>query len=249
MNEQSVIQHDERSAAVATTGTNPLAFIERAVELKADPAHIRELMELRREWEADEARKAFFGAMAQFQADCPDIPKDGEVYDKHGGLLYRFAKLETVIKTIKAIEQANGFRHRWDQEDLETGGVRVTCEVSHVAGHSERSSVTIPPAKGMNTNAAQDRGIIIKYGKRYSLLSAYGLEPDEDTDANTPPALINDEQVKHLERLVQETNSDRDKFLAVFDINDMFEMTDDRYDQAVKMLEAKRRKQARESQQ
>lgn len=176
------------STELATTQpATPMAMIQLAVESNADPERLEKLMDLQERWEAGNARKAFFQAMADFQSQCPAIPKDGEVKDRSGKLMYKFAKLETVLATVREVEQACGFRHRWDQVDLDNGGVKVTCHVTHIEGHAEETSVTIPPAKGINTNAAQDRGIIIKYGKRYSLLNAYGLEPDEgDTDGRIP---------------------------------------------------------------
>lgn len=207
-----------RDEAQPPATQNPMALMQMAIESGATD-QLEKLMDLQERWQANEARKAFFEAMARFQNDCPEIPKDGVVRDKHGKLMYRFAKLETVLKTIKDVERANGFRHRWDQEELEAGGVRIICEVSHVAGHAERSCVTIPPTKGMNTNAAQDRGIIIKYGKRYSLLNAYGLEPDEqDNDGRLPgdnePKTITEEQAAILKDMLQESGADESRMLA-----------------------------------
>ncbi|MEM9262869.1 MAG: ERF family protein, partial [Pseudomonadota bacterium] len=211
MNTDLVSQQAEAvTRELAATASTPMALIEMAVSGGADPDKLEKLMALQERWEANNARKDFFTAMAGFQSDCPEIPKNGEVYNKQGKLVYRFAKLEDIIKTIREAEHRHGFRHRWDQGDLENGGVRVACEITHVAGHTEASTVTIPPTKGMNTNAAQDRGIIIKYGKRYSLLNAYGLEPDDDTDARLPEPeqFINDNQANAIDELLSQCNPD-----------------------------------------
>lgn len=223
---------------------NPMVLIEMAVASGADPDKLEKLMELQERWEANNARKAFFEAMAGFQKDCPEIPKNGKVFSGNN-LLYSFAKLEDIIKTIRESEHKHGFRHRWDQEDLEGGGVRVVCEITHVGGHSEASTVTIPPTQGMNTNEAQNRGIIIKYGKRYSLLNAYGLEPDDDTDAKLPKPeqFITDNQANSIGELLDQLKPDsRTRFwknLVQLQPGEFDKIPASRYDEIIRELKGR----------
>lgn len=235
---------DATERSLATTASTPMDMIASVLDSDPTPETLGKLMDLQERWEANIARKEFFTAMAGFQSDCPIIPKNGEVYDRNGKFLYAFAKLEDIIKTIRDIEHRHGFRHRWDQEDLDDGAVRVVCEITHVGGHSEVSTVTIPKTKGMNTNAAQDRGIIIKYGKRYSLLNAYGLEPDEDTDANTPDPeqFITDNQANAIDELLSQCKpDDRTRFWSWLRLspNDYSKIPASRYGEVVSKLKSK----------
>lgn len=242
--ESEVIDAEPQNTAMAKHGaepdlpapSDPFQLMARvAMDPNADVTKLERLMDMQERWEANNARKAFFDAMARFQSAVPAIPKRGEVYDKSGKLMYRFAKLEDLLNIIANAEHDCGFRHRWDQEDLEGGGVRITCEISHIAGHCERSSVTIPPTKGMNTNAAQDRGVIIKYGKRYSLLNAYGLEPDDDTDATLGDrgTTITDDQAAELNAMLDQLpEDDRRRFYEWAGVESVSDLPAAKYDAA-----------------
>ena len=51
----------------------PYHLIMRALEVNPDPAILREMLAVRREYEADEARKAFVKAKTAFKKDCPAV--------------------------------------------------------------------------------------------------------------------------------------------------------------------------------
>ena len=70
------------------------------------------------------------------------------------------------------------------------------------AGTLRKPAVHVPPTKGMNTNEAQDQGLILTYGMRYSLIGALGIvTADEDTDAIVPEDVttITDTQAADLQ--------------------------------------------------
>ena len=176
---------ESAAGEAAAAANSPTELLRLAVETGADVERLGKLMELQERYEANAARKAFYSAMAQFQAECPPIPKPRQVTDRGGKRMYSYAPLETILDTIRATEARHGFRHSWDHEERESG-VRIVCTISHRDGHAESSRVDIPATKGMNTNAAQDRGIEITYGQRRSLLNGYGLAVGgEDTDGQT----------------------------------------------------------------
>ena len=52
-----------------------ITVIQQALASGATPETLRELLNVRREWEADEARKAFHLAVAAFQSRAPIIEK------------------------------------------------------------------------------------------------------------------------------------------------------------------------------
>lgn len=158
------------------------------------------------------------------------------------GKLYNYAPLETILDAIRATEAANGFRHAWDTEDLDNGGVRVVCRISHIEGHSEQGTVTIPPTKGQNTNQAQDKGVIISYGQRRSLLNAYGLATGgEDTDARSEREQAASEgidafQVDSLRALLKAKGRDESKMLDWAKVANLADMTLPQYNEAMRML-------------
>ena len=193
----------------------PDALMRLAVETGADVERLDKLMQLQERWQAGQARQAFLAALADFQRDCPALPKTKEVKKRDGGLLYKFAPLPEICATISATEHTCGFTHRFDQEDHENGAVTVKCIIAHRAGHAETTSVTIPPTKGQNTNEAQNKGIMISYGRRYALCGAYGMVTgDPDTDGNVPPEMISADQAVEFAELAEQTGTDLGPILA-----------------------------------
>lgn len=141
------------------------------------------LMAMRDKELARQAESEFTRAMSEFQSRCPVIEKRKKVERKGGGKLYSYAPLEDIVSQVKEPEHECGFSHSFNTAPSASGGVEVTCIIKHVGGHSERTTVYMPHTEGMNTNAAQDAGISITYGKRLSFVSALGIMTgNEDTD-------------------------------------------------------------------
>ena len=235
-----------------STERSPLAA------LLADPAKLAEvsLEVLERLWsmqqqaDATLSKRAYFAALSEFQHECPEIRHDHTVKDKHGKLLYTYASLPCIVKTIRDAEHQCGLSHRFDTEFDEGGGIQVVCVVTHTSGHSEPTTVRIPPTKGMNTNSAQNRGIEITYGKRYAIEGAYGIVTGEgDTDArhvaSPDEPVIGEHQAADMEIMLSDAGADITAFLAWasevagHDIKSVDDMPERMRTQAVKMIERK----------
>ena len=172
---------------------------------------------MQQEADATVSKRAYFAALSEFQFQCPEIPHDHEVKSK-GTLLYTYASLPCIVKTIRDIEHQCGLSHRFDTE-FDDGGIKVVCIVTHTSGHSEPTTVRIPPTKGINTNSAQNRGIEIKYGMRYALEGAYGIVTGaNDTDArpvaNPDEPTIGEHQAADMEIMLSDAGADVAAFLA-----------------------------------
>jgi len=142
------------------------------------------LFALYQQQQADDARRQFFEALTRFQSIVPPIVKDRDVgYEaKTGGSVgYRYASLTHIVTTIKEPLAACGLSFRFEQRDIE-GGIEVTCIATHVAGHSERTSMSGPADTSGKKNAIQSRGSSNSYLKRYTLGGVFGLVIDEDDD-------------------------------------------------------------------
>lgn len=236
------------TAPVANEGDSMLAAVLSDPErLAAVPIETLErLIALRERMEAEAARRAFFDALSDFQRLCPSVQRGRGVNDRSGKLMYRFAPLEDIVEAIRETEHDCGFSHRFETAPDEQGGAAVTCIVTHRLGHSEQTTVQMPATKGLNTNASQDRGIVIKYGMRYALIGAFGIvTADRDTDARMPEPEnvepITEEQALDIAALISETKADTVKFCAYFKVADVGELPAARYGEAVQMLERKRK--------
>lgn len=185
-----------QSQPSALTEKTPMDMIYLAVSQGADIEKIRALMELKREWEADEAKKAFHYAMAQFKKNTPEIFKDKHVnYETSKGKVdYWHTSLDQLANKCSVAMAPFGLSFTWDLEPLEGGNmIKVSCIVSHEAGYSKATWLPGAPDQSGGKNNIQAVGSTVKYLERYTLEAALGIASKDplDDDGRTGGGSVN----------------------------------------------------------
>jgi hypothetical protein len=184
---KDVIEMDERAVAAPQTSravatTTPSDLLRMAVEQGADMDKLEKLMALQERWEANQARKAYVEAMAEFKKNAPEIYKDKNV--AFTGTSYNHATLGGICEVVIASLAKHGFSHRWDTKQPKSGMIIVTCILTHMLGHSEDTTLEAPPDNSGKKNGIQQIASTVTYLQRYTLLGACGLAtkdlPDDD---------------------------------------------------------------------
>lgn len=158
-----------------------------AVEKGIDAASMEKLVMLYERIADKRAAQAFAVALAAFKAEVGPILKRSEACDKNNKVMYRFADLEAITKTVDPVLLKHGLTYTFDSSMLE-GLTIVKCTVRHIDGHKESSNFT---CKGSGTpimNAAQVSASAVTFGRRYSLVLALGLTVDNDDDGRRAAA-------------------------------------------------------------
>lgn len=157
------------------------SMIERmATDPQVDPAKLREILSVKQAWEADESRKAFASAMANFQSRCPIIEK----LDTANGRGY--ARLDRIHREIRPLLRECGLWFSWTVcEEREGGLIHLEGILGHSSGHQVpcRQLISLPD-KISGTNAAQRAGSGQTYAKRYGELAALNVVTGDDDDGN-----------------------------------------------------------------
>lgn len=180
------------NAMVETQAPSPAELLRLAIEQKADPTYLRELMHLQREWEANQARNAYVNDMAKFMSEEIEIEKDKEV--SYASTKYKHATLGNVVEVIGPRLAKNGFSHRWLTDQNEAGLISVTCIITHRLGHHESTTLRALPDASGGKNSIQAIGSTVSYLERYTLLAATGVATSEqDDDAASDTAAVVDE--------------------------------------------------------
>lgn len=237
---------DQRSVPVAQPSMNPMQMLGHAVQQGMPIETLRELMQLKKEWEADEARKAFVAAMAAFKANPPELVKDKRVsYENKTGKLtqYDHATLGGVCAALIKGLAAHGISHRWETAQQDNR-IKVTCVLTHAQGHSENVSLHSAADDSGGKNSIQAIGSAVTYLQRYTLLAATGLaalDQDDDGKKSEPVEYITEKQAADLKAMGEEVKADKDKFLAYLGVKMLSEIQAKDYIKAVRALEAKRR--------
>lgn len=179
-----VVQQAREVTAAAASAT-PAQLLQMAVQQGADLDRLERLMALQERWEANEARKAYTLAMAEFKKNPPQIIKNKEagfVNSKGQRVEYTYANLGGVVRSIVGALAEHGISHAWRTEQLDGGLIEVTCTLTHALGHSESVSLRTARDDSGSKNNIQAVASAITYLERYTLLAATGLATDDQDD-------------------------------------------------------------------
>lgn len=166
----------------AVAPVTPMGLLKIATEQGADLDKLKQLMDLQERWEANEAKKAFVIAMAEFKKNPPTIHKNKHANMGAGKPSYGYASLDNVCDQIVDALSKVGISHDWKTQQGD-GKIRVTCVLTHVRGHSESTWLEASPDTSGAKNSIQAIGSTVSYLQRYTLLAACGLAVgDQDDD-------------------------------------------------------------------
>lgn len=244
---------------VEKTNTNavvtPMYLLKMALDTGADIEKLQQLLDLQKEYESNEARKAYSVAFAEFKKNPPEINKDVTVSypNKNGDVTtYKHSSLSNVVEKIGASLGQQGLSHSWNTEQNDNGQVVVTCKLTHALGHSEETTLKSSPDASGGKNNIQAIGSVVTYLERYTLLAVTGLatkgqdddgrglesEQPEDT---TP--LTTDHKAS-IQKLLSSTKSDIAQFLLYMNAKSIDEIKDNQYNTAMVALAAKQAQQS-----
>lgn len=172
---------------VAANDSSAISLLKIAVSNNASLDHIKELMAMHREWEADQARKAFNAALAKFKANHIKVVRSSMV---DAGPLRgtAYAKLSDFVDAASPHLAAAGLSVSWRTTRDEKDWIEIACVVRHADGHLEETRLGGPPDTGGAKNLIQARASTVSYLEKYTLKMALGLaERDDDDDGNGGP--------------------------------------------------------------
>jgi len=167
----------------------PDSWISTALDKGLPIETLERLFAMKKEYDAQQARKAFDEAMMVFQSRCPIIKKTkaGGV-TKEGITAYRYAPIEAVVEQVKDLVAECGFSYLIKTPIIAEGIVKVSVEIRHIMGHSETSTMEMPLLT--KTGVMSDAQVIAgtnTFAKRYAFLNALGImTADEDNDGILP---------------------------------------------------------------
>lgn len=213
-------------------------LITMGMERGASIEQMQQLFELKRIWEADEARKAYLVAVAAFKADPPKIIKD-KVNKQYNS---RYSSIEGMVNSVIPTLSRHGLSHRWNIKQTENG-ITVTCVLTHILGHSESVSLFGPPDTSGSKNTLQQIKSTVTYLKGATLEAITGLASEDfnksDDGNGTSITYITSEQVNILETLITQTGAEKKKFCDYMGVKKLKDIQEGHFNNAVKALQKK----------
>lgn len=163
-------------------------LIEMALDKNLELDRLEKLLAMKKEHDAEVARKAYYGALSEFQFRVPKIIKNINVNYKHrdgdGTTDYDYADLDRISDSIKIPMHNVGLTKSWDQEENDKEGrVSVVCIITHIGGHQERSKPLSGPFDTSGKKGPiHSKASTISYLRRYTLTGMLGLTSAESDD-------------------------------------------------------------------
>lgn len=155
-----------------------------------DISMMREMMQLQREWQADVARKAYTTSLIALKSVLPTVIRRDKKVD-FGNTTYTHTSLACVMDAVTEPLHRHGFSLAWTPA-TNTGGVSVTCRITHVDGHFEECTLSGPPDTKGSKSPVQGVMSTITMLERYTALAILGIatadmkEPEPEYNPNEP---------------------------------------------------------------
>lgn len=225
---------------VLSTEQSVLSIIERAASNpEVDVAKMSALLDMQLKIMDRQAEISFNRDFALACDRMPKIEKHGVIDMGAKGKMF-YAKYEDVYSQIKPIEKEFGFTRSFTTAPY-AEGVQVTLHLKHRDGHSQTSTLLMPPDTGAGRNAMQARGSASSYAKRYMTLDIWDIiTGGQDDDANGAEC-ISDAQCDEIEKLLDESGADVKRFLLHFKAEAVHKVQRRDFAEAVSMLKQKAR--------
>lgn len=176
MDQQPVRSPMTPVAQPQTAAGTPLALLQYAMANGgASLDQLERLMAMQRAYEADEARKAFNKAKADFAAEEVRVKKDklNKQFDS------RYSSIGSLVNTARPFLSKHGLSADWIPGQ-DGGALTVTCKLSHALGHSESVTLEVPKDTSGAKNPLQQIKSSLTYAKIATFEMVTGLASDED---------------------------------------------------------------------
>lgn len=233
----------EGGSKVAITDTDPfMRLISEAVSGQMPLETINSLLDLRDREEARQAKAAFTRAFANMQPALPSIAERGVIKNSQGKVQSTYALWEDVNEQIKPVLKRYGFSLSFDVDT--TSQIKVTAFLTHVDGHERATSIVLPVDASQYRNVVQSTASSISYGKRYTAGALLNLTSrGEDDDGQSAGSdMISEAQFRELQDLIDESNSDIQRFTQYMGIPALKMLPANRFDDAKRALQAAKAK-------
>ena len=239
----------ETVPAVVQSDNALVTIFQIAAQKGYEPAFIEKMMELQERNDRNEARKAFFVAVAAFKENPPEVIKDKENSQfSKGDKKAMYTSIGNLVTTVNPCLGEHGLSASWEINQAEKL-VKVSCKLSHRLGHTETVTMEAPPdiSGGNAKNPIQQIKSTVTYLRALTFEAVTGLATTDDAnlddDGNAAGRgdveYISDKQKSTIVDFINDRGVDEKKFLAFMKVESIDKILTKDYDNAIKNLKLK----------
>jgi len=239
------LQAAEPQNALASLQSLMATLIEKGGDAAGIAAALKDLVGLYREEQDRAAAREFAADFAEFQTECPAIPrttssnKSATQQGTSSSFEFKYASIDEVADGVRPHLHKRGFSYTWDVVVSDKNIVTATCTLRHRNGHSISASFACPVDASAHMNPMQKVASARGYACRYALVQVLGLTTTEvDTDVRPENVeKITSNQMDNLHARLSDTKADFGKFLSYVGASSLGEITQAQYRRGLAALE------------
>ena len=206
-------------------------MLQMALQSENGLEKLKELREMERSYNAEQAEKSYRVAMSKLQGVMPVIKKlKWNEFSKSA-----YASLDDIVLQVQPFLEQFGFSYEWKQTE-QNGTIIVKTIAHHIDGHSEESELqamadTTGAQGKANKTPVQGAGSTVTYLRRYTFCGVFGIATaDHDIDgriegvterqktksitlnqlmADNKMPIIGSETAKKVEQMIFNSNSSK----------------------------------------
>ena len=220
--ELQTTNNSQMSMATASdiNAMSPMQQFQQAKAMGLTLEEMKGMLEVQKEWEANEARKGFHAALSEWKEHPPKIIKD-LINLKYGSA---YSSIGNTVNTCNESMGPFGLNARWDYPgSTNMALITVTCILSHTLGHEEKVTLVGEPDKSGSKNPLQER----KSARTYLKLETYeavtgiaSIAGNKDDDGNSSGKVstpyieaISKDQALTISAKITDNNLDSEAFI------------------------------------
>jgi hypothetical protein len=227
---------------------SPAELIQSAVMTKGGTIeNLREMLAIQKEYEANEAKKAYTSALSAFKCEVPHVGRDrtNKQYNN------KYSSKGNLLQTITPVLSKFGFSVSFSYANSKEGTdhwVNVTCILTHQLGHSESNSFSAPMDVSGAKNPIQGLKSTTTYLEKLLFAGILGIESTEERDddgaASGGPAkvqvgktgIISDKELSNLRDLMIDAEANEKAFIGLLKVAKLEDLPKEQLDFAKKTL-------------
>lgn len=227
---------------VATAMDNsPAALMIKAMAGGMDLDKLEKFMLLQEKYEANQARKAYNLAMADFKAESIVVIKDKT------NLQYksRYASEGSLFNTVNPLLSKHGLSASFDF--VQGASFTVSCTITHSGGHKETVSLTGPIDSSGSKNPLQQIKSTVTYLRKAAFEAITGIassDEEADDDGAGATVYVDEKQLSTIIDMINAKGVDLKKFLVYMNAGSVENILASDYNKAITGLKSAKGKEA-----
>lgn len=214
-----------------------------------DVTKMQALWAMKKDIDADDARKAFQADYVRMKPHLPKVIRS----KKNTQTKSNYAPLEDINEVVDPILEQFNFGTSYEIVKNDAEGVELIVQLIHSQGHVKTTPVWMPIDKAgiqgtVNKTGPHATSSSIMYARRVGKALLLDISTGDDKDGNASgdqAAVITVDQVKLLSQLLVESKTNKEKFLKIYEVETLEALLQKDFQDALNLLqERKKDKQA-----